>query len=113
MELADDATTGQQVDPAHYQPLTLRRALQTAGGRFPIERCVEIALVLVQGLSHLHQHGLIHRDIKPSNIIFVHGQPKLADIGLVTDAGEAKSESFDCSSGIVGPRLEGFTMTSH
>src|SRR5205814_1081379 len=40
---------------------------------------------------HLHEHGLIHRDIKPSNIIFVNGMTKLADIGLVTDVGEAKS----------------------
>jgi serine/threonine protein kinase len=31
---------------------------------------------------------LVHRDIKPSNIIFVHGQPKFADIGLVTDISE-------------------------
>ena len=31
------------------------------------------------------------RDIKPSNIIFVGGRPKLADIGLVTDAGDARS----------------------
>ena len=33
----------------------------------------------------------MHRDIKPSNIIFVKGRPKLADIGLVTDVGDAKS----------------------
>src|SRR5947208_3785209 len=37
-------------------------------------------------LAHLHKQGLVHRDIKPSNIIFVNGAPKLADIGLVTDA---------------------------
>ena len=38
-------------------------------------------------LEFLHQQGLVHRDIKPSNIIFVHGQPKLADVGLVTTIG--------------------------
>jgi serine/threonine protein kinase len=32
----------------------------------------------------LHQQGLTHRDIKPQNIIFVNGQPKLADLGLIT-----------------------------
>ena len=42
-------------------------------------------------LAHLHKQGLVHRDIKPSNIIFVNGRPKLADIGLVTDAGDAQS----------------------
>jgi serine/threonine protein kinase len=27
---------------------------------------------------------MTHRDIKPQNIIFVNGQPKLADLGLIT-----------------------------
>ncbi len=30
----------------------------------------------------------MHRDVKPSNVIFVNGRPKLADIGLVTDASD-------------------------
>jgi class 3 adenylate cyclase/tetratricopeptide (TPR) repeat protein len=46
-------------------------------------------LSLAAALKHLHRHGLVHRDIKPSNIIFVHGLPKLADIGLVTAISEA------------------------
>ena len=44
------------------------------------------SVALASALAHVHQHGLVHRDIKPSNIIFVQGAPKLADIGLVTDA---------------------------
>jgi serine/threonine protein kinase len=34
---------------------------------------------------------LVHRDIKPANIVYVGGVPKLADIGLVTDASDACS----------------------
>ena len=34
------------------------------------------------------QTDLVHRDVKPSNVIFVNGRPKLADIGLVTDASD-------------------------
>ena len=45
---------------------------------------MRIGLALTTALDHLHKHGLAHRDVKPSNIIFVHGIPKLADIGLVT-----------------------------
>ncbi len=44
-----------------------------------------------QALNELHKHGLVHRDIKPANIIFVNGVPKLADIGLVATAAEARS----------------------
>ena len=51
----------------------------------PVAQCLEIGQSLASALAHLHAHGLVHRDIKPSNIIFVHGAPKLADIGLVAD----------------------------
>jgi len=34
---------------------------------------------------------LVHRDVKPSNIVFVNGQPKLADIGLVTSTDATRS----------------------
>jgi serine/threonine protein kinase len=90
MELADDVVTGQQIDPATYEPKTLRSQVQ---GRkpLPFEECVELGLSLTAALGHLHGHGLIHRDIKPSNIIFVNGIPKLADIGLVAEQSEAKS----------------------
>jgi TolB-like protein/Flp pilus assembly protein TadD len=45
---------------------------------------------LSEALAELHRCGLVHRDIKPSNIIFVKGRPKLADIGLVAQAGEKR-----------------------
>jgi len=57
----------------------------------PYEECLQLGLSLNLALGHLHRNGLLHRDIKPSNIIFVHGIPKLADIGLVTEAAEARS----------------------
>src|SRR6266700_2307155 len=73
-----------------YTPRTLKVELSRLG-RLPFEDCVQIGLALTSALAHLHRHGLVHRDIKPSNIIFVNGAPKLADIGLVTGADEAKS----------------------
>jgi len=86
MELADDQQAGQKIDPATYAPRTLQHEIENRG-RLPLDECLQIGVALAHALGHLHHHGLIHRDIKPSNIIFVGGIPKLADIGLVTDAG--------------------------
>ncbi|MEY3276675.1 MAG: hypothetical protein RL153_1943, partial [Verrucomicrobiota bacterium] len=99
MELADDAAGGlaeatalRDGDAAArcYEPRTLSEGL-AAGHRLPVADCVEIGWRLADALAHLHAEGLIHRDIKPSNIVFVRGQPKLADIGLVIEASQAKT----------------------
>ena len=86
MELADDRQPGQAISPANYAPRTLKWELEKTGHRerLPAEDCLRIMLSLTAGLEELHSGGLIHRDIKPANIIFVKGEPKLADIGLVT-----------------------------
>jgi len=90
MELADDLHKGQDIDPQNYEPRTLAREL-APHGKLPIQECLSLGLGLSRALAELHGHGLVHRDIKPSNIIFVHGVPKLADIGLVADMDEARS----------------------
>jgi CHASE2 domain-containing sensor protein len=86
MELADSLAPGWQQQPAIYRPrdLVSERAL-LRGKRLPVKDCVRLGIVLCEALEFLHQQGLTHRDIKPQNIIFVHGQPKLADLGLITD----------------------------
>jgi tetratricopeptide (TPR) repeat protein len=76
-------------DVGTYEPRTLRADL--AQGRLPADRVLEIGLTLSEALQHLHKNGLVHRDVKPSNVIFVNGQPKLADIGLVTDSSDNAS----------------------
>src|SRR5262245_23997761 len=73
-----------------YAPRTLRHDLRDRG-LLPLADCLSIGLKLASALDHLHKAGLVHRDIKPSNIIFVNGEPKLADIGLVTTIEEAHS----------------------
>lgn len=79
-----------QINPAEYAPRTLKFEL-SCSGKLSFDVCLEISLSLTDALRHLHRHGLIHRDIKPSNIIFVNGTPKIADIGLVTEIGDAVS----------------------
>jgi len=90
MELGDDQIAGQSFDPALYFPQTLAKALSQRG-RLPLQECLQLGLALSQALAELHKHGLVHRDVKPSNVIFVNGVPKLADIGLVARADEARS----------------------
>lgn len=87
MEIADPAAPGWQSSSTPYLPKTLSQLLS---GSVPLdsEQCLTIALQVTQGLIRFHENGLIHRDIKPSNIIFVGGQAKLADIGLVRSMGD-------------------------
>ncbi len=100
MELGDDESSGQEIDPASYSPKTLSKEISLRG-KLPVDECVELGATLCGALRHLHDQGLIHRDVKPSNIIFVHGTPKLADIGLVADIGEARS--FVGTDGFIPP----------
>jgi WD40 repeat protein len=84
MELGDDCSSEQTVNPDTYFPKTLSREIMRAGRLSPRE-CLELGLALTLALAELHKRGLVHRDIKPSNIIFVNGVAKLADIGLVAE----------------------------
>lgn len=99
MELADDASQetadGSPVpvgslDPSRYRARTLHGDLKRRGRLSPHET-LDLGCRLAAGVGFLHAHGLIHRDIKPSNIIYAGGQAKLADIGLVTGASDARS----------------------
>ncbi|MBU6401528.1 MAG: protein kinase [Verrucomicrobia bacterium] len=104
MELADDLERGSNIDPDCYRPRTLRAELDLRK-RLPVAECVRIGISLCEGLGQLHEHGLVHRDVKPSNIVFAHGVPKLADIGLVGGLGEARS--FVGTPGFVPPEGPG------
>jgi tetratricopeptide (TPR) repeat protein len=60
-------------------------------GGLPADEVVALGLKLASALAHLHAHGLVHRDVKPSNILFVGGEAKLADAGLVAALDDARS----------------------
>jgi serine/threonine protein kinase len=43
---------------------------EVVGGKdLPIDRMLEIAIQVCEGLQTAHDKGIIHRDIKPSNIL--------------------------------------------
>ena len=104
MELADHAGEETAWRVEQYAPLTLGTLLQ-AKGALPVVECARIGADVAAALSFLHQRGLVHRDVKPSNLIFVGGQPKLADLGLV--AGLNAAQSFVGTEGYIPPEGPG------
>ena len=105
MEPADRAIElGGSAQSNDYTPRTLRSEL-TRRQSLTSAEAGALAARLAGALGHLHANGLVHRDVKPSNVIFVNGQPKLADIGLVTDVGEARS--FVGTDGFIPPEGPG------
>jgi len=107
MELADAVDGQPAASLAHYEPRTLASELKSRG-RLPLVEVLALGVQLAGALGHIHRHRLVHRDVKPSNVIFVEGQAKLADIGLVTGADEAKS--FVGTEGFIPPEGPGSTL---
>ena len=84
MSAADDASGRPASSDPSYRPATLESRL--AGGPLEPEECLRCARQLLRGLASLHTAGMVHRDVKPSNCLFVDGELKLADFGLLTEA---------------------------
>ena len=104
MEVADDSSTGQAIEPENYQPRTLAGDLGRRG-RLSLEESLDLGIHLAAAMEHLHSKGLVHRDIKPSNIIFAQGIAKFADVGLVTQIGSRAT--FVGTEGYIAPEGPG------
>lgn len=67
---------------------TLGKLLDSTAGPLSIERALDIARGIAEGLAAAHALGMVHRDIKPDNIVLArdrHGRdmPKILDFGIV------------------------------
>ena len=106
MELADGYSETPTFAVEDYEPRTLDRELRRRGA-LPEAEAKRIAAEVAHGLAHLHSLGLLHRDVKPANIVFVDGQAKLADLGLIgkSDGRDAPglTPTYAPPEGIVSP----------
>ncbi len=58
------------------------------GKELGVDRIIELAIQICDGLSAAHDKKVFHRDIKPSNIVIdAYGRPKILDFGLAAIQG--------------------------
>ena len=50
---------------------SLQTALASAGGPFPLERALHVALQICDAAGEAHSQGVVHRDIKPENVMLI------------------------------------------
>ena len=61
-----------------------------------VEQKEQLAIGLLNGIRHLHQHNIVHRDLKPSNILVIKRKNKI--IPVITDFGLSKQTAEDAKT---------------
>ena len=85
----------------HLEGQSLRDLLK--GKSLALDRLIEMAIQLCDGLAAAHGKNIVHRDIKPSNIVIdAYGRPKLLDFGLAAIVGGEHLTRTGSTLGTVG-----------
>jgi len=86
-DVSEDA--GSHYIVMEYFPATDLKRVILAGEELPVDRCLDIAEQIAQGLAYAHEQGIVHRDIKPGNVMISEtGLVKIADFGIAAAADE-------------------------
>ena len=81
VQVIDAGRTESEI-PFYVMPLGEGSLREIIKGRWPMNRRLELANEILQGVGELHKHGIVHRDIKPENILIIDGHAVVADIGI-------------------------------
>lgn len=74
-----------------------------AGKALSLDRILEIAIQICEGLQAAHESGITHRDIKPSNILIdSHGRARIVDFGLASVMGSDHLTKTGSTLGTIG-----------
>lgn len=111
MDAADDARLGREIRPEIYRPMTLAEFARTLAANEQslnvarrLSTCLAIAKPLLEAMEYLHENNLCHCDIKLSNVVCVRGVWQLADISLLSPAG---NRGYRGTTGYVPPEGHG------
>jgi len=86
-DVSEDA--GSHYIVMEYFPATDLKRVILGGEELPVDRCLDIAEQIAEGLAYAHEQGIVHRDIKPGNVMINEaGLVKIADFGIAAAADE-------------------------